>query len=435
MKTLTQIFTIIVLAGLSYGSSFADKVPVNNSPVYNSNHQKSVFPGREVVTDNPPSDYSYFPQNSGTGNTLISVSTVSDMIGWAAGSNSTVRRTTDGGNTWTNASGTGITGHVYDIYAVNANTAFCTTTPDTTFIYKTTNGGTTWTKVFAQAGGFIDAIQMVSPTQGHALGDPVSGKWTILKTTNSGNSWVRMATEPLQNGTEAGWTKSFFILGTHIWFGTNTNRVYHSSNSGLTWTSGTTPGVTSTFAVHYNSVATGLAGGEGLARSNDSGASYSQLNTPAGNVYGLGGSGTEWWLVDYTEKIYMSTNAGSNWITAYTQTGTSLLSMDFAIVNNKPTGWYVGLAGTIIRMTSDTLSLSTHDVGPSSILGPLPVIEYTSTHYPGVNITNYGSATETFNVTIKITPGTYTNTETVTALAIRSHESSLFWTIFGISSG
>jgi len=238
---------------------------------------------------------SWAAQTSGTTSQLLTVSAVSGQIAWAAGVGPTVRRTLDGGATWTSATGIGINGGVFNIYAVDGNTAFCTTTPGATFIYKTINGGTTWTQVFTQAGGFIDAIQMISPTEGYAVGDPVGGTWTILKTIDVGDTWARMATEPAQVGTEGGWNNSFLIIGTDIWFGTGNTRVYHSPDLGATWSFAATTGTLNTFAVHFNSTGAsglGLAGGSAMVKSIDGGTSYAATGAPGttGNIDGLEGN-------------------------------------------------------------------------------------------------------------------------------------------------
>lgn len=307
-------------------------------------------------------NYSFNSQISGTTNQLYSISAVSEMIGWAAGSAATVRKTTDGGVTWTNATGTGITGSVYNINALDANTAFCTTSPSATFIYKTTNGGTTWSQVFTQSEGFIDAIQMISQTDGYALGDPVGGKWTLLKTTDAGNNWTRMSTEPPQINSEAGWNNSLCIKGSNIWFGTNATRVYHSTDLGLTWTYGSTTGTVNSYAIHYNNSSTGMAGGNGLVISTNGGTSYTQITSPGttGYVNGIEGSGTEWWSIRSGANIYRSTNAGINWIIFHIQTGTVFQDIDLDPSNK---GWAVGSGGTIVKMSADsppsnTLSLN-----------------------------------------------------------------------------
>ena len=299
-------------------------------------------------------NYSYAAQTSGTTNQLLTVSTVSATVGWAAGVGSTVVRTTNG-TTWSSATGTGITGDVYNIWGIDANTALCTTTPAATFIYKTTNGGTTWTQVFTQAApGFIDAIQMISPTEGYALGDPVTAKWTVLKTTDGGNTWARMATEPTQVGAEAGWNNSLHIVGTHIWFGTNATRVYHSPDLGLTWSSGATTGTANTYAVHFNTVTNGLAGGTAMVRTVNGGANYTLVTSPgtAGNINGISGAGTDWWAIRSGAVIYRSIDAGATWTSPYTQTGAVFQDLDLKVIANCPQGWAVGNAGAIAKMTA-----------------------------------------------------------------------------------
>ena len=303
--------------------------------------------------------YSWSAQTSGTTNQLLTVSAVSDMIGWAAGVGPTVVKTTNGGTTWTNATGTGIGAGegIYNIYAWSANDALCTTSPGATNIYKTTNGGTTWTNVFtAPSPAFIDAIQMVSPTEGYALGDPVTAKWMVLKTTNGGLNWARMATEPAQVGSEAGWNNSFLIIGTNMWFGTNATRVYHSTDLGLTWTSGATTGTVNTYNLHYNTTSVGLAGGTAMVKSTDGGTTYTTVTSPgtSGNINGIEGNGTDWWAIRSSAVIYRSTDGGATWTTAHTQTGAVFQDIDFAVVGGCPKGWAVGNAGGIAKMTTST---------------------------------------------------------------------------------
>ncbi|MDQ3021399.1 MAG: choice-of-anchor J domain-containing protein [Bacteroidota bacterium] len=311
--------------------------------------------------------FNWTAQTSGTASQLLSVSAVSGQIGWAAGAGPTVRRTIDGGATWTNATGTGIIGDIYNIYAWSANDAICTTTPGATFIYKTTNGGTTWTQVFTQAGGFIDALQMISATEGYGLGDPVTGKWTVVKTTDGGNTWARMATEPAQVGGNAGWNNSFHIVGTHMWFGTNGTKVYHSPDLGLTWTNAPTTGTVNTYAVHYNSTTNGLAGGTAMVSSSNGGTSYSLVAPPgtAGNINGIEGAGTDWWATRSGTDVYRSTNQGANWTSAHTQSGAVFQHLDFAVVNGCPTGWAVGNDGVIVKMI-------VQGVGISNVAGEVP---------------------------------------------------------------
>lgn len=362
MKTKLIIYFLpaLLFAFLLYGYGLQDHP--NN--IDQSSTKGSIELSEDYIpkinTTSSTCSYTWGPQTSGTTSQLLTVSAVSSNVGWAAGVGSTVRRTIDGGLTWTAATGTGIVGDIYNIWGVDANTALVTTTPGaTTFIYKTENGGVTWTQVYSQAGGFIDGIQMVSLTEGYALGDPVGGKWTVVKTTDGGNTWARMATEPTQVGAEAGWNNSFMILGNDMWFGTNNTRVYHSTDLGITWTFGVTTGTLNTFAVQFNSTGPtglGLAGGSPAAtpmvKSADGGTTYTPTSAPGttGNVNGLEGNGTDFWALRSNANIYKTVNQGATWTTDYTQTGAVFQDIDLTLDGDCPVGWAVGNTGNIAKM-------------------------------------------------------------------------------------
>ncbi len=300
----------------------------------------------------------FAPQTSGTTATLYSVSTVSESVGWVCGTSATVLRTIDGGNTWTNASGTGLSGDIYNIYGIDMNTAFCTSTPaSVTFIYKTINGGVTWAPVYNQPNGFINTIQMITPTMGFALGDPVDGKWTVLRTVNSGNTWQRIPTEPVQSGAQNSWNNSFKIIGNHMWFGTSTQEVYHSFDLGITWNSAPTPGLVNSYAVQFNSMVTGLAGGNGMVHTTNSGMNYSHSAMPPSlsDVFGIAGSGPEWWSVGNNQTVYMSANNGARWQSVYTHTLDGSSGIYLGAIDLDETGsygWIVGSDGVIIKAGS-----------------------------------------------------------------------------------
>jgi photosystem II stability/assembly factor-like uncharacterized protein len=306
----------------------------------------------------PPSSvfcfYHYNVQISGISTTLYSVTTPGEGVGWAAGAGGVIRRTTDGGLNWINGNpnpGT-ITGDIYNIHAVDANIAFVTTSPSATFIYKTVNGGANWSQVFIQPGGFIDAIEMISPLIGYAQGDPVGGTWTILTTVDGGNTWARIPTEPADEGSEAGWSNSFQILGTNIWFGTNNTRVYRSTNLGSSWTFSVTPGTLHTYGIHFNNSMEGVAGGNAGVYTTDGGATYTSILVPGvGYISGITGGNNDIWLVR-SANIHRSSDNGQTWIGPPVYTGTgALLDIDTKITVNKcSVGWAIGASGQIVRL-------------------------------------------------------------------------------------
>jgi len=295
---------------------------------------------------------SWAVQTSGTTVLLNSVKSVSNLIGWAAGNTAVVRKTTDGGVTWSNGNPNPgvITGDIYNIEAIDANNAWCTTSPAATFIYRTTNGGTNWTQVFTQVGGFIDAIAFVDVNNGFAYGDPVSARWSLWKTTNGGVNWDSTGLNLPQAGGEAGYNNALTYKGTNIWFGTSNTKVYHSTNSGLTWTSGVTTGNVNSFSLAFNNLNLGLVGGSILQRTTDGGANYSTLTAlGTGSITGLAGAYSGFWYTRAT-NIYYSSNSGDNWSTAFTGTTNALSDIDISTPNCCPAGWAVGAGGAIIGL-------------------------------------------------------------------------------------
>jgi hypothetical protein len=139
-------------------------------------------------------------------------------------------------------------------------------------------------------------------------------------------------------------------MGTNIWFGTNNSRVYYSSNFGTGWLLGSAPGSLNTYAVHFNSLTAGVAGGTVAIKSSDNGASWSTAITVpgTGNINGIDGKGSDFWLVRGT-GVYRSTNGGDNWTSVHTAAGT-VNHLDFYTGGTCISGWAVGTAGSIARM-------------------------------------------------------------------------------------
>ena len=302
----------------------------------------------------PNCGYTWATQTSGTTLQLYSVKAVNDMIAWVGGATATVRMTTNGGVNWNNGNPNPgvINGAIYAIEAIDANNAWCTTSPTATFIYRTTNGGVNWTQVFTQVGGFIDDIKFINANTGFAYGDPVAARWSLWKSTDGGATWDSSGLYLAQAGSEAGWNNAMFILGNTIWFGTSNTRIYKSPNFGATgsWTFGATTGQANSFSLHFNSPLLGLMGGStGALRTTNGGATWGSITIlGSGSVTGMEGFGTDFWYTRGT-GIYRSTNSGDNWTQVFTAAG-SLSDIDLWASTGCLQGWAVGATGTIAKM-------------------------------------------------------------------------------------
>jgi photosystem II stability/assembly factor-like uncharacterized protein len=294
-------------------------------------------------------NYSWVPQTSGVTGTFYSVKAINDQVCWAVGAAAMVRRTTDGGTTWTNGNPNPgvITGDIYNIEAIDANTAWCTTSPSTTNIYKTTNGGVNWVNVY-NATGFINAIKMTSSSNGIATGDPVAGNWVILGTTNGGVNWASISTTP---GTGDGRNNCLRVVGSNVWFGSGQGTVWRSTNGGVAWTfAPTAPLTTQVLGLHFNNATTGLASGSSMVRTTDGGLTWGAVTIAGtGNVSGIVGTGTDYWAVRGT-GIYRSTDNGVTWASVHTAVGTQ---NDISLAsgsNGCLVAWSVATGGNIAKM-------------------------------------------------------------------------------------
>lgn len=204
-----------------------------------------------------------------------------------------------------------------NIAAISATTALASNygTPVGGEILRTSNAGISWTKVttasqFAVSqGGFLDFVYMFDANEGVAVGDPTSGYFEILRTTNGGTTWTRIPSQPalIPAAGEAALTGSFFGLGNTIWFGGATlndnhqERVFKSVDRGITWTvSGATPLTASINSFAFKDQQNGIAFNQKVSgtpatvtavnviRTSDGGATWSTItpvNTATGSFF------------------------------------------------------------------------------------------------------------------------------------------------------
>ena len=171
---------------------------------------------------------------------------------WASGSNGVILKSLDEGKTWKRL-------HVADgdkldfrgIVAFDATTAYVMSSGEgeKSRIYKTTDGGATWNLQYTDKRKefFLDTIACVSETHCFALGDPIDANFLLLKTTD-GEHWNPLPPTDLPaalpgEGAFAASNTCLFLSGEEIFFGTGgpAARVFHSPDSGRSWTVAETP--------------------------------------------------------------------------------------------------------------------------------------------------------------------------------------------------
>jgi photosystem II stability/assembly factor-like uncharacterized protein len=192
------------------------------------------------------------PPGSGVTARLRGISVVSDTVAWASGTDGTVIRTRDGGQTWTRLTVDGAARRDFrDVDAVSEREAFVLSIGpgDASRIYKTSDAGATWVLQFTNADpkAFFDAMAFWDARRGLAVSDSVDGAFVILATSDGGSTWSAHPADRLPpalpgEGAFAASGTNVAVHGTqHAWFATGAGRVLRTSDGGASWTIAATP--------------------------------------------------------------------------------------------------------------------------------------------------------------------------------------------------
>jgi photosystem II stability/assembly factor-like uncharacterized protein len=125
------------------------------------------------------------------------MSTVGKKIVWVSGSNGTVGFSKDEGKNWNWVNPAGYEKYDFrDIYAFSDKEAVIVNAGSPAVILRTTNAGKSWEKVYENTHPdiFLDDLDFVGKN-GFILGDPIEGKFQLLKTSNKGKTWTDVSND------------------------------------------------------------------------------------------------------------------------------------------------------------------------------------------------------------------------------------------------
>jgi photosystem II stability/assembly factor-like uncharacterized protein len=209
-----------------------------------------------------PAFAQWHPQKSNTDASLLGLSIVNGNVVWVSGTGGTFVRTTDGGETWQAGTVAGADKlNFRGVYAIDGETAYLLSIGkgNESRIYKTTDAGKNWLLEYTEQNpkAFLDCMAFWDATHGIVVGDPLDGKPELLTTSDGGAHWTPLQLNtipPAKNG--EGSPASGTCIATYAeekgrkenwqaWFVTeNASRVFHTADSGKTWTASETPLVT-----------------------------------------------------------------------------------------------------------------------------------------------------------------------------------------------
>lgn len=117
-------------------------------------------------------------------------------------------------------------------------------------VFRTTNPNKAWYLSYYEEGDkvFYDALKFYNAYEGIAIGDPIDGCFSIIKTVNGGKSWAKLSCDLLPKIEEgeaafAASNTNIEIVGDSTWIvtGGQVARVLFSPDKGQTWSVYNTP--------------------------------------------------------------------------------------------------------------------------------------------------------------------------------------------------
>jgi len=308
-------------------------------------------------------------QYTGTGDVFKSIFFLNENTGFIAGDNY-IRRTINGGNTWTSQSFTNSGFKCITFYGENLGVAV----GETGIMYNTTNQGNSWNNLQQSVGGKTDlnSIFFLNEYTGFVAGGG------ILKTTDGGSTWMTRSsgynyvnnsidfTDDLtgyaaaSNGkilkTTNGGDNWFFIspvalvespkvikfVNTDAGFTASTNgSIYKTGNAGLSWVRVLAPTSSALNSLFFINEITGYAAGNGgvILKTTNYGTNWSSLSTGTTN-----GRNTVFFtdsLAGYSSgsnDVIKTTNAGLSWFPIVQNLHTLYASIFFT---NSTTGYCI----------------------------------------------------------------------------------------------
>ncbi|MCC6509197.1 MAG: oxidoreductase [Pirellulaceae bacterium] len=176
-------------------------------------------------------------------------STTDRPVVWAAGAKGTVLHSLDQGRQWTRCSPMGHDQLEFrSLFAWNERQAIVASAGTPAIVLKTDNAGQTWREVYRDVHpqAFFDCLKFIDDQRGVLFGDPVEGRFTVLTTSDSGESWQAIDPQRLPKSLEgeaafAASNSAMTVAATHsIWIGSGgapraNSRVMMSHDFGQSW--------------------------------------------------------------------------------------------------------------------------------------------------------------------------------------------------------
>ncbi len=321
----------------------------------------------------------WISQNSGTSEKLLTCFFLNSNLGWSAGNNGTILKTTDSGNEWT-ITQINTQDDIHSIYFIDSLNGWAVLyeyDPDRHgSIIHTTDGGSNWIEQYTVSGVVLHDVYFTDINHGYVVGS--SG--FIYETNNGGEQWFSVS--PVSGY----WLYSCYFFNSDIgWVGGGLDGyLLRTIDGGQNWSFISIPTNERMMSIYYTNNNYGWACGAGgkVIRTTNGGLDWS-----------LGNSGVnielrdiifidqnEGWSVGLNGRIIHSLDGGANWNIQNSGLNSHLYGVYFA---DALTGWAVGDNGTILK---------TENGGT-----PVELVSFSANYINGVVKLNWITASELNN--------------------------------------
>lgn len=282
------------------------------------------------------------------GNRLRSVSFVSENIGYAAGENGKILKTTDG-ETWNDISLSTPT-NIFSVYFTDANTGFIAGSQG--LLKKTIDGGLNWVDQVIETDKSLMCVSFLDSNLGFAVGRG----GTILKTINGGENWEDL--------TKLNFSKNInylhFVDLNTIFIGVDeeSSNLFKTINGGQDWIQIQNVFSGPISSIHFTDKDNGFITSElgKVSKTIDGGENWQQKNGKTGwdfhSVNFI--DKNNGYLVGHLGTIRRTTDGGENW----EEESSGITDILYAVTSIENSVYIVGTQSKILKKVLDTGSLS-----------------------------------------------------------------------------
>ncbi|MCB0727697.1 MAG: T9SS type A sorting domain-containing protein [Ignavibacteriae bacterium] len=286
-------------------------------------------------------------QSTGTDDSLRSVKFINYHTGWAAGTNGTIIKTTDSGNSW-NIIFSGINADLNSLSpAISVSDTTLFISGDSGIMIKSTDLGNSWSQLTTGTKENLNSIFFINSVTGWSCGN--NGK--IIKTTDSGNNW-----SDLNSSTDIQ-LNSIFFTDQNIGWTAGFGGIFNTNDGGQNWSPQFIDGYLVLRSIFFTDPFHGWAAyydnqifGPENTRTTDGGLSW--INYSMNNSYSISinfYNSMTGWSSGFYGRINHSTDGGVSWTNQISNTDEHLNSVFFLDSIN---GWIAGNSGVMLKTTN-----------------------------------------------------------------------------------